>query len=125
MRYSHVPSIVLLVLIAGATGCGSSTNLEIRGKLTKKGTPYQPPPKMLVTLVFVPEKKDSEQTYPASFASDTGIYSVEVPPGQYRTRLLLHDQSKRPFVLVPVRPEFSKTVFELTGSKTLDLEIEP
>ena len=94
-------------------------------KLTKKGQPYQPPPKTLVTLVFIPEKKDSEQTYPASYLSDKGTYVVELPPGQYKTRLFSVDQSKRPAVMWKARPEFSKTVFDLTTAKTLDLELEP
>src|SRR4051812_38907764 len=39
----------VLLMFLSASGCGSTSKLEITGKLTKKGQPYQPPPMTLVT----------------------------------------------------------------------------
>jgi len=116
---------VLLLMFLSAVGCGSTSKLEITGKLTKKGQPYQPPPMTLVTLTFIPEKKDSEQTYVASYDREKGTYGVELPPGQYKASLFMADRSKRPNVMQKAPPAFNKTVYDLTSSKTLDLDIDP
>jgi hypothetical protein len=128
LRFSAASARLLafLALAFGLGGCGGgSTNFEVTGKLTKKGVLYTPPQTTQVTLVFRPEKKDSEQTYVASFVVDKGTYSVELPPGKYTTNLLLFDHAKKPPAKVAIRPDFSKTVYDLTSAKTLDLEIEP
>ena len=122
---SSFAAAVMLLMFLSASGCGSSSKLEITGKLTKKGQPYQPPPMTLVTLTFISEKKDSEQTYVASYDREKGTYAVELPPGQYKTSLFMADRSKRPTVMQKAPPAFGKTVYDLTSSKTLDLDVDP
>ena len=117
--------VALLTIVLTAAGCGPPAKLRISGQLTKKGQPFQPPPKMMVSIVFLPEKKESERSCHAQFNYQNGTYTVEVPPGQYKTNLILSDKTKTPSVTVKISPEFSKKVYELTTSKTLDLEMEP
>ena len=58
--------------------------------------------------------------------NSAGLYRTPgVPPGQYKTRLFFADKSKRPPIILKARPEFGKTVYDLTSSKILDLEMEP
>jgi hypothetical protein len=117
----QVLSLALVCL--ALTGCGSK--VEISGSLTKKGQPFQPPEKVKVNLVFVPEKEGAGPSVPAAFAGDQGTYSVQLPAGHYRAQLILVDITRPPPNQIHVRPEFSKAVHDLTASKTLDLEIGP
>jgi hypothetical protein len=122
MRYCVFATVLGMLVLSG---CGGVSNVEVKGLLMKKGSPYQPPAKTQVTLVFKPEIVDSEQTYIASYSIATGIYTVELPPGKYRTNLLLVDHNTRPGIPKKVRPEFSQTIHEIKGATTLDLDIDP
>ncbi len=122
MKYV-VAAFGLAAVVCGIAGCGGGpVKYKISGALTKGGQPLAVTERTLVTLVFMPETKDSKHTYPATFKPLEKKYSVEVPPGKYRVNLLLTDYAKNP--PVPRTPKnVRNTVYELNEDKVLDIDI--
>lgn len=110
-----------LLLLFGLGGCGP-TKAKIKGKLTKAGQPLQVNDKTQVTLTFAPEIADAKQTtYPATFKPADGTFEVVVPAGKYKANLVIFDHARN--VMVPVSPEFRKTVYDLAEDKVIDIDI--
>ena len=116
--------IVCFAILGPVVGC-SPSKIKITGKLTKKGQDFATHDKMLVTLKFVPTAESTVQSYPGKFHATDGSYFADIPPGKYKTFLVLFDYSKQPPMPVAVRKDFNQPVHDLTSPKELNLDIDP
>jgi len=108
-------------------GCGSPA-VTVSGKLLKNGQPMTVSADTYVTLSFIPDptpSDDKAKSYNANFDQKTGSYTVELPPGKYRTKLIIvppkDPSNKRPSG--PGRPIDSKEAYDLNKSRELDIEV--
>jgi hypothetical protein len=119
LRLAIVCAIVLCV------GCSGGT-VKITGKILKAGAPMIVSEDTYVTLQFVLESKSGDaqsQSKSAKFDQKTGTYSIELPAGKYSTNLVIAPPSKDGKLAKPPKPVKSTTVYDLTKSQTLDVEI--
>jgi hypothetical protein len=115
------------VFALAVAGCSPSV-IKINGKLVRNGAPMVVSEDTYVTVSFLPEVKEPDsldaKSYSAKFDQKTGTYTVELPPGKYRTMVLValpsKDESK---VNMPTPPVKSQKVHELTRSQELDIEV--
>jgi hypothetical protein len=115
----------LAVLALAPTGCSPDT-VRVRGKLIKDGNPMVVSKDTYVTLSFIPEKPpaDGEKSYSAKFDQETGSYTVELPPGKYRTMLVIALPNKTPGKLnAPTPPIKSDKAYDLGKSQELNIEV--
>jgi len=122
-----VPALLAVVL----AGCGPRS-VKITGTLLKGGKPMVVPEDTYVTLSFIPESSKTNEkegdpkakSYSAKFDQKTGTYSVELPAGRYRTKLIIALPSKsQEKVNAPTPPIDSLTTYDLKKSQTLDIEV--
>ena len=120
----------LAALTIAFAGCAPS-KIKINGKITKNGTPLIVSEDTLVTLQFIPDLKGADafndaKTYSAKFDQKTGTYSVEMPPGKYKTKFVMANPSKATKdgkLNAPTPPITSDKVYELTKNQELDIEV--
>lgn len=113
--------VCCFILLLTSTGCGGPSKAKIKGKLTKGGQPFVVNEKTQVTLTFAEDIDNAKQTYPATFKPADGTFTVEMPTGKYRARLLVFDHDKK--APLPVSPNLSKQVYELTHNQELEIDI--
>ena len=109
------------------TGCGPKV-VKVNGKLLKNGEPMVVSEDTYVTLSFIPEtvapNSETAKSHSAKFDQKTGTYSVELPPGKYRTMFVIALPAKKEGKLnAPSPPVKSEKVYELTKDQELDIEI--
>ena len=119
-------ALALALLAFGLAGCSPSA-VKVTGTLTKNGQPMVVSEDTYVTLSFVPEGKSEgqETSYSAKFDQKTGTYSVELPPGNYRTMLIvaLPGSKKDGKLNAPTPPVKSDKVYQMTKDQQLDIEV--
>jgi hypothetical protein len=117
-------SLGLAFLGLAFAGCSQSV-VKVKGKLLKNGAPMVVSEDTYVTLQFVPEKGgDNAAAKNAKFDQKTGTYTVELPPGKYRTMIVVALPSKQPGKLsAPVPPVKSDKVYDLTKDQELDIDV--
>jgi hypothetical protein len=122
-RYSMKTTLVCsFFLLLVAPGCGGPSKAKIKGKLTKGGQPFVVNDKTQVSVTFAEDiENPTKQTYSATFKPADGTFTVEVPTGKYRARLLVFDHEKK--VPLPVSANISKQVYELTHNQELEIDI--
>jgi hypothetical protein len=80
-----------------------------------------------VTLSFIPELGDASKTearsYSATFDQASGTYSVDLPPGKYRTMLVVALPPKKSGELNMVPPYKPDKVYDLSKNQDLDIEV--
>jgi len=119
-----VPALFALLL----AGCGTK-EVTITGTLLKEGKPMIVSQDTYVTLSFIPESGQGEKadqkvsSYSAKFDQKTGTYSVKLPPGKYRTKLVIALPPKTPGKLNMLPPIDSAVTHDLTKNQTLDVEV--
>jgi hypothetical protein len=119
-----VPALFALCL----AGCAPK-KVTIKGSILQGGKPMIVSEDTYVTLSFIPDLQGEKEgdkkatSYNARFDQKTGTYSVELPPGKYRTKLVMALPSKTPGKLNSPKPINSDTVYDLTKSQTLDVEV--
>src|SRR3954469_5240631 len=90
-RVSCLAMVALAVLFSGCTG--SKAPVTITGKLIKNGQPMVVSADTYVTLSFVLEtgggNPSEAKAHSAKFDQKTGSYTVDLPPGNYRTMLAI------------------------------------
>lgn len=128
-RWRMLFSLVLLAF--AVNGCGSKKNVTINGTVLKGGKPMIVSERTYVTLSFIPEGKDEEDrtSYNATFDQKSGTYTVDLPPGSYRTKLIIAPPpsgsggkpSGKPSA--PQKPVNSTKSYDLTSSQELDIEV--
>ena len=92
-RVSFPVICCLLASLFMASGCGgSSSELQVAGKLTHNGQPLQISEDGAVIMVFceLQDGRLGERSYPASVNS-TGDYNALLLPGEYRVAVQLMD----------------------------------
>lgn len=115
----------LTLLALACAGCAPSV-VKVNGKLLKNGAPMVVSEDTYVTLSFVPEGGDPSKTssHSAKFDQKTGTYTVELPPGKYRTMFIVAlPGSKGGKLNAPSPPVKSDKVYELTKNQELDIEV--
>jgi hypothetical protein len=118
------------VLSITFAGC-SPSKIKVNGKILKNGTPLIVSEDTLVTLQFIPDLKGADafneaKTFSAKFDQKTGTYSVEMPPGKYKTKFVMANPSKATKdgkLNAPSPPVQSDKVYELTKDQELDIEV--
>lgn len=116
----------LLALVC--TGCSSPKVVKINGKLLKGGKPMVVSEDTYVTLSFIPQAKDDSPgttPYSAKFEQKSGTYSVQLPPGNYRTMVVIAPPSKaradgKISGLVSIKSDKN---YDLTKAQDLDIEV--
>jgi len=117
--------LALGVLSLAFAGCSPSV-VKVNGKVLKNGAPMVVSKDTYVTLQFVPESasEDKAGAKSATFNQETGTYTVELPPGKYRTTLVIALPAKKDGKLnAPTPPIKSDKVYDLTKSQELDIEV--
>lgn len=116
-----VGALGVLLIFSVLPGCGVS-KVKIHGKLTKNGQPFNVSEETLVTLMFIADidEQNQTQTYPARFKQETGTYEIEVPPGKYQTTYVIVEKNQAPLT-APL--EMRKKTHDLTRNQELDIEI--
>lgn len=117
----------LAVAALACTGCGDKV-VKVTGKLLKNGQPMVVSEDTYVTLSFVPEGKEAAEgkasSHSAKFDPKTGTYTVALPPGKYRTMLVVALPPKKDGKLNAPRPPVkSDKVYDLTKDQPLDIEV--
>jgi hypothetical protein len=120
-------SLGLALLSVAFVGCSPSV-VKVNGKLLKNGAPMVVSADTYVTLSFVSESKQADgsdaKSYSAKFDQKTGTYTAEMPPGKYRTMLIVALPPKKEGQLnAPTPPVKSEKVYELTKNQELDIEV--
>src|SRR5262249_21828528 len=114
----------------------SPKTVKINGKVLKNGQAMVVSEDTYVTLSFIPEAKgpstpeggdSTAKSYSAKVDQKTGTYSVELPPGQYRTKPIIVPPAKTKAkpdgkLNAPTPPINSPTAYDLTKSRELDIE---
>jgi hypothetical protein len=123
-RFALFAGIVLLSLVSA--GC-SPGPLKITGKIMKGGAPMIVSKDTYVTLSFIPEEVDKNvqaKSYSAEFNHETGSYSVDLPPGKYRTMFVMAQPPKKEGELsAPSKPVKSDKVYDLSKAQELNIDI--
>jgi hypothetical protein len=122
--------LALAVLSIAVAGC-SPSKIKVNGTITKNGAPLIVTEDTLVTLQFIPDLKGADafndaKTYSAKFDQKSGAYSVEMPPGKYKTKFVMANPSKATKdgkLNAPSPPVQSDKVYELTKDQQLDIEV--
>ena len=120
----------LAALAVTFAGC-SPSKIKVNGKILKNGAPLIVSEDTLVTLQFIPDLKGADavndaKTYSAKFDQKTGAYSVEMPPGKYKTKFVMALPAKKNpdgKLNAPSPPVQSDKVYELTKNQELDIEV--
>src|SRR5262245_47286077 len=125
-RAAHAAT--LLTCLALAAGCGER-QVTVRGRLLQGGRPLDlrlcpkraangpssPPAVTFIPATDRPGRKDDR--FRARVDLDQGTYEVRLPAGKYRVSVFVPGTAGR-----PPRPE-ADPVYDLTGSRELDLEV--
>jgi len=120
----------LTLLALALTGCGSK-NVKVHGKVLKDGKPMVVSEDTYVTVSFVPEGRPAAGTadperssYSAKFEPKSGSYTVQLPPGQYRTMLIVAPPKGKapPGKVSAPAPVRSPKSYDLTRDQELDIE---
>jgi hypothetical protein len=114
----------LALLALFLTGCGPSV-VKVNGKLLKNGNPMVVSKDTYVTLSFIPETPPAEgvKSYSAKFDQETGSYTVELPAGKYKTKLVVAPPGKDGRPSMKSAPVDSTQVYDLTKSQELNIEV--
>jgi hypothetical protein len=115
----------LVLFVIALTGC-SPSSVKVNGKLLKNGSPMVVSEDTYVTLSFVPDPApaDGAKSYSAKFDQKTGSYTVELPPGKYRTMLIVALPNKTPGKLnAPTPPVKSDKAYDLSKNQELNIEV--
>lgn len=128
MRFRRSRLVFGLALFAlTLSGCAPKS-VTVNGKLLAKGKPFVVSEDTYVTLSFIPADatKDSAVTSRnAKFDPKAGSYRVEMPPGKYKTMLVIAYPGKPGpdgKLNMPKPIHFDK-VHDLASSQELDIEI--
>ena len=126
MSWDRWRTLLGLALLAFAvSGCGAKI-VKINGELRKDGKPMIVSQDTYVTLSFIPVAANAESqlnSYNAKFDQKSGTYTVELPPGSYRTKLIIVPPSKSGGLSAPPRPIDSDKTYDLTKNQKLDIEV--
>lgn len=124
-------SIGVLVLALACAGCGSRT-IKVSGTLLKDGKAMVVSEDTYVTLSFIPAVRTAKgkddptnSSYSAKFVHKSGTYTVEMPPGTYKTMLVIAPPSGTApkGKLNAPKPITPDKHHELTRSQSLDIDV--
>jgi len=118
---SLLGSALLVLLLAG---CQPKT-VKVTGTVLKDGKPMTVSAETYVTLSFIPDPKPSDDkatSYSATFDQKSGGYNVTLPPGSYRTMLIVVPPGKSGKINAP-RPINSAKTYDLKSSQNLNIEV--
>jgi hypothetical protein len=126
-RFLRRAVIALTFCSFAFTSC-SPGQVRITGTIKKNGEPMIVSEDTYVTLSFIPElsdqSDDKRSSYSAKFDQKSGTYSVELPPGKYRTMLVIALPPKKQGELNMPGPPFKPdTVHDLSKNQQLDIDI--
>ena len=110
------------------TGCNSNKVVKVHGKILKNGQPMVVSEDTYVTLSFVAETatQGAATSKSAKFEQKTGTYTIELPPGKYKTMLVIALPSKKNGVSgpgAPSKPFQPDTVHDLTKDQELNIDV--
>jgi hypothetical protein len=119
--------LALALLAIGFTGCSPGL-VNVKGKILKNGAPMVVSEDTYVTLSFIVESKETDnsdaKSYSAKFDQKTGTYTVDLPPGNYRTMFVVALPAKKEGQLnAPSKPVKSEKVYEFKKNQELDIEV--
>jgi hypothetical protein len=125
-RVRWAPVGVALAVFA-LSGC-SPSSITVKGTIKKNGAPMVVSKDTMVTVMFSPQVSDDRaegvKSHSAKFNQETGTYSVDLPPGKYKLSVSVamppQKEGGRQVPLPPYKPE---TVYDLTKSQDLDIEM--
>jgi hypothetical protein len=125
-RIRWAPISAALAVLA-LSGC-SPSSVTIKGKIIKNGAPMTVSKDTMVTVKFDPQAKDEQaegvKSHSAKFNQETGTYSVDLPPGKYKVTVSVAMPPKTPGgPQAPTPPFKPDTVYDLTKSQDLDIEV--
>lgn len=118
-------SACLLFFLCAFTGCDSSGNVAVKGKIVKGGQPWTVSDDTYVTLEFIPEPVQVGKTHLAKYEGSNGTFKIDLPKGKYRYRLVYFVQPKEVDETRPAMPNTveSKEAIDVESGKEIVIEV--
>jgi hypothetical protein len=121
-----IPSVCLLALLAGFTGCGGSKKVSVSGTVTRGGEKMTWPNGGILLVIFIPEDRQRDtNVYNATTDTATSTYKIDaLPAGKYTVAVQQFDTKFMDALGGKYDPGHTELAYEVTqNGQVIDIDV--